>query len=96
MIRWLGIGAESDTPRSGPLSSIAEWHALLTGFFVGVLATQLSPRLRGWLLATATTVSLTNVPSGNKHRTDVANETTYTLCGLCCGFWYGKRNNTDE
>jgi len=36
ILKWLGGGSESETPRDGILSSRAEWHSFGLGLAVGV------------------------------------------------------------
>ena len=37
LLKWLGGGKESETPRDGILSSRAEWHAFGIGLSVGLI-----------------------------------------------------------
>lgn len=48
---FLGFGTEESTPRSGPLSSWMEWHALIIGLAVGVIAAVAGRPILGAALA---------------------------------------------
>jgi len=96
MKRELGFGHESATGRDGPLSSYAEWHALIVGLCCGALTTIVPNAVGGYLIGVVTTVSVTTTAGLDGHSKDVADETAYTLSGVVVGYILTQRVHDDE
>jgi len=86
---FLGIGTEQETFRDGPLSSLAEWHALLIGISVGLIIAIVGGKDAAWLFIILTTIAVGGREVNVGHLKDVKNEPVYALVGAVSSFLVG-------
>jgi len=86
ILKWLGSGSESETPRHGILSSRAEWHSLLIGASVGFIVALVGGKDAAWLFVIFSGIALGTKEVEVGHLEHVSKEPVYALASSVAMF----------
>lgn len=85
-LKWIGAGDEDETPRTGVLSSRAEWHSFGIGLSVGFIVALTGGKDAAWLFIILSGIAFGTAEVNVSHLKHVQKEPYYALVASVIGF----------